>query len=445
MNIRLYKDFTKRKNSTKTPPSNMTYIERGVVTKENTSIENPVFIVTGFDPTINYVHVPLWNRYYFIDDVVMGVNGVSELHCSCDVLASYKAQIGAYTCFVERCSNNAGIDTHVQDNALTCKENISEVVSASTGLWSTGGVVICRTINMSNGITTYIGSMSNFADLFNPDIDPQSITDFIQGLLEYFLCSPADYVLDTYFLPIGLGEFTPHATTDIVASGWYSGGGAYRWNSNVPIIHNTVTLSKPSAKYTDWRESNPAFSKYSIYIPAVGEVDIASDLISKTLQIEYYIDINTGEVAYFLIADGDVVATYNGNLKSGLQTGSMFPSGSAVMSGAGAVAGVISGNPIAIGSSLISATQNIISPSPSINGSMGSCAGVIGHNQVIITRMSKDSCDFPNTLGKPCCKNVQLSNIAGYIKTAGASLDVNGFGGEKGEINSYLDGGFYYE
>lgn len=443
MNTRLYTDFSKRRNSTKQPSGS--YTQKDIKLKENTSVNSPTFIVSGYTPGINYIHVPLWNRYFFIDDVTLGVKGISELHCSIDELATFKSDIGAYNCFIERCSNSAGIDTMIQDNALTSKENISEITSASTSLWAGGGVVICRTINMAHGITTYIGSMSSFADLFNPNIDTQTITDFIQGLLEYFLCSPSDYVLDTYFLPVGIGELTPHSTTDLVASGWYSGGGAYRWDTNVPVVGNTVTLSKPSAKYTDWRESNPAFSKYSIYIPAIGEVDIASDLMGKTLQLEYNIDINTGEVAYFLIADGDVIATYNGNLKSGLQTGSMFPSGSAIMSGAGAVAGVISGNPIAIGSSLISATQNIISPSPSINGSMGSCAGVIAHNNAIITRMSKDSCDSPNTLGKPCCKNLQISTIPGYIKTAGASIDIKGFGGDKERVNAYLNGGFYYE
>lgn len=445
MEIRLYKQVVKKNNSTYRPSS--TPVSKDVRLKENTSILNPTFLLSSFDASYNYMYVPKWNRYYFVSDVNLNIDGVFELSCSCDRGATFKDEIGSYTAFVERCSNVSGINTDVQDNAITSEETVSEIVSASTSLWTGGGVVICRTININHGITTYAGSWDSFKDLFNPNIDPQSITDFLQGLLEFFLCNPGEYVLDCYFLPVGIGEFSAHGSPDLVSSGWYTGtGGAFRWTSAVPIISGSKSLSKPSAKYSDWRESNGAFTKYLLYVPACGEVELSADIISKSLVLEYYIDINTGEVAYFLKADNDVIATYNGNFKSALQTGSMAPSGGGLLSsGATALTGVLSGNPIAIGNALITATQNIITPSPSINGSMGSCAGVIGHSSAIITRMSKDSCDSPVTLGKPCCKNIQISTIPGYIKTVGASVNIAGYDSDKDAVNNLLDGGFYYE
>ena len=452
MEIRLYSQFSKRSNSTKRPSGN--YVSKDAKLKEETSILNPTFILSNFDGGYNYVYIPSWGRYYFVSDVVKNITGLFEISCTCDRLATFKDNIGNYNCYVERCSNSSKVNTDICDIAVSSTESVIDVKQAKTSLWNaSGGVIICRTINVDYGITTFIGSMSTFKDLFNPNMDDTEITDVIKSVFNYYMCSPGEYVLDVYFLAVPLSVLQNTGNTSLaqVSSGWYTGGGCYRWTSNTPIVNNHVTLNKPSPKYQDWRHSNGAFTQYSIYLPSVGEVALSGDIIDNTLKLEYSIDINTGEMVYFLRAvdsnnDESLIATYHGNVKSGLQVGSMSPNGSGFLSSALNLAtGIGTGNPIAIGTSLISATQNIISPSPSIHGSMGSCAGYLTENDVIITRLSKDSGDNPNTLGQPCCKNLTLSTIPGYIKTVGASIDIIGYDSDKDSINGFLDGGFYYE
>ena len=451
MEIRLYNQFSKKANSTERPSG--AYTSKDVRLKEGTSILEPTFLLSNFTEGYNYIFVPKWNRYYFVNNVVLNITGTFEISCTCDRLATFKNEIGNYSCFVERCSNVAQINNDIADATVSSSESVIDVKQAKTSIFNgSAGVVVCRTINASNGISTFIGSLENFKDLFNPNMSSGDIPDIIQSIFTYYMCNPGDYVLDTYFLAVPLAELTSrHAVTSVLHSGWYSGGGAFRWNSNSPLISDSVILNKPSPRYQDWRGSHGAFTQYSIYLPSVGEVPLSGDIIDNTLSIDWSVDINTGEMVYFLHAtdstgDKSLIATYHGNVKSGLQVGSMMPNGSGIItSGAGLVASGLTGNPIAIGTSVINVAQNFISPSPSINGAMGSCAGILTENQIVITRLSKGSGDTPNTLGKPCCKNLTLSTIPGFIKCSGSSIEIAGYESDKNEVNSLLDSGFYYE
>jgi hypothetical protein len=453
MEIRLYKNFVKMADETKQPSGGFVS-KPNVRLKEETSIMSPTFLLSEYDSSYNYIYVPKWGRYYFVNDTTLNIEGLFEIHCEFDHLASYKPSIGEYICYVERCSNTAQINHDLYDSAISSTEKIIDVKQATTALFGSGGVVVCRTMNDAHGITTYIGSMDNFKDLFNPNVENYSqLADKVDAVLEYYLCNPGDYVLDTYFLALPLGVITAsgHTTTDTVCSGWYGSGGAYRWTSNSPFIHDSVILNKPSPRYQDFRESSPAFTQHLIYIPGVGEMPLSGDLIDTTLSLDWCVDINTGEVAYQLKStdrngDTSLIATYHGNIKSGLQTGSMMPNGTGVITSAvGSVASAMSGNPVAIGLAMLNVTQNIISPTPSINGSMGSCAGVVTQPNVVITRISKDCADSPITLGKPCGKNLKLSTIPGYIKCAGANIDnIAGTLSDKERINNSLNNGFYY-
>ena len=448
MQIYLYQNFSKRADSTAQPPN--TYTTKDVTLKQETSIESPVFILSGFDVTCNYVYVPSWGRYYFVSDWKKGNNDLYAIECTLDHLATYKDAIGNYTAFVERTSDSSKYDTGLYDGAISSSEKIVSVTSASTELFSRGGVIVCRVLNTA-GICTYIGSMTNFADLFDPNIGvttPTDVSEAIENLLYYMICDPPGFILDVYFLPIPLSLLTPHCGTALVQSGWYvSSQGAYKWTASTPYIDGSITVAKPASYYSDFREGNEAFSKYSIHIPAVGEMNLPGDVIDKTLTLSWACDVYTGDLCYNLKADGDVIATYNGNIKSPMKTGSMIPSAGAVLSSAtGLVTGVATGNPLAIGASVVNATQNIIGNVPSVGGSQGSCVGFLLNNKVIVTQMNKASADIPvNVVGRPCCKNLQISTLSGYVKCAGANLVIAGTITEKNLVNASLNNGFYYE
>ena len=61
MQLLLFKNFSKRRNSTK-QVDDSTGIVTDVVLKQGTSIESPVFLIQGVDLEVNYVK---FNNHYF--------------------------------------------------------------------------------------------------------------------------------------------------------------------------------------------------------------------------------------------------------------------------------------------------------------------------------------------------------------------------------------------
>ena len=451
MQIYLYQNFGKRADSTAQPSGS--YTTKTVQLKQETSIESPVFILSGFDVTCNYIYVPSWNRYYFVSDWKKGNNDLYAIECTLDHLATYKTEIGNYTAFVERTSDSSKYDVQLYDGAITSSEKVVTTSQAETELPFRGGVVVCRVLN-TLGVTTYIGSADSFSNLFDPNIGtitPSTIEDAIENLLKFMICDPPGFVIDVYFLPVKLSYLTANCVYATVQSGWYaSSQTAYRWNALAPIINGTVSVSKPASYYSDFREGNESFSKYSIYIPAVGECPLPADVIDASLSLDWAIDIFTGDLTYNLYAtktSKTLVATYSGNIKSPMKTGSMVPSaGAVVSSAAGIVTGVATGNPLAIGASVVNATQNLIANVPSVGGTQGSCVGFLLNRNVVVSQLNKSSADIPvDVVGRPCCKNLQISSLSGYVKCAGANIVIPGTITEKNLVNNSLNSGFYYE
>ena len=68
MQLLLFKNFSKRRNSTK-QVDDSTGIVTDVVLKQGTSIESPVFLIQGVDLEVNYAKFN--NHYFYIDDIVV--------------------------------------------------------------------------------------------------------------------------------------------------------------------------------------------------------------------------------------------------------------------------------------------------------------------------------------------------------------------------------------
>ena len=115
MVIKVFTDFTKRKNSTRQPAGGQ---DINCVLKEDTSILRPVFILNT--PVANYTYVQAFRNYYFVSDVVNLDANRCEVHCVLDVLATYKADIAAYPAFVERSASY--FDEYINDPLLSGRQ-----------------------------------------------------------------------------------------------------------------------------------------------------------------------------------------------------------------------------------------------------------------------------------------------------------------------------------
>lgn len=97
----------------------------GVFLKNDTSIINPVLILTGFDISqftdYNYIYIPSFHRYFFIENFVAKTGKIVEISAHVDVLMSYKSDILASTQMIERQQNKA--NNYIVDNSLPLQAN----------------------------------------------------------------------------------------------------------------------------------------------------------------------------------------------------------------------------------------------------------------------------------------------------------------------------------
>lgn len=70
---------------------------------DNTSVVNPSLLIefSGNISVFNYAHIPSFNRYYYITDIVSVTNNLWRVNCHTDVLMSFKSQILGSMAIVE--------------------------------------------------------------------------------------------------------------------------------------------------------------------------------------------------------------------------------------------------------------------------------------------------------------------------------------------------------
>lgn len=94
--------------------------------RENTSIQNPIFKISMVTPpTFNYVHIPNFERYYYVTSITSLSNNLWEIELKCDVLMSFKTDILNQTCFIKRQENEYNDYLIDEFQLFESKSNIS--------------------------------------------------------------------------------------------------------------------------------------------------------------------------------------------------------------------------------------------------------------------------------------------------------------------------------
>lgn len=455
MQLKLWKNFSKRRNSTK-QPADASAIVLDVKLKESTSIENPIFILAGHDFEYNYAQA--FGHYYFITNIISMANNITEIHCEQDILATYKANIGNTTAYIERAASN--YNSYLNDNLVSTEQRIVHRATATTditGMETTGGCFLLRIAGGdTRGVTVYAApTLSAFRFIFNKLSYLESEGSEWWEKMAALTFSPFDYVLSLHWCPLAYNLVALNGTaTQSVDIKWYTiflQESVTKLNSGA-YVQSTTRLNVPAAHYSDYRRYNPRFSQYRMYIPGVGTTELAPELTSGPLILNYRINLENGDMAYRLDnsdggANASLIATYNCNIFTQLQIGNDAMNVNQVASNLiGAATGIAGGNVgMALGST-ISGIQNIMTPMPSANGGDASGTMVILARQAEISLTCFGSGEIPtSTDGRPCCKVLQISTLSGYVKCGGASIDLPGLSGDRDAVNSFLNSGFYYE
>lgn len=448
MQVQLWLGFTKKRDSTKRPSGIPHVVD--VSLKRETSMTNPTLIMTIDNEVYNYVWIPDWGRYYFIDDIVYGNSNLCELRCTLDILATYKDNISNYVGFVERTSHPSWYNTDINDNAISVEDVVEYMDSESTYCNISNGLLyIVRIIGRgtTNGIGTFVMNRSQMQKIFSSlwgDVDSGSVTGDIIDFLQLYISNPSQYIVGCYSSPIGASVYANNTSNETVFLGGHETDLKLdRINNGQVIVESNLTLRKPASLYSDFRKTDPTFSQYTIYIPTIGTFPLSADIMDSTLTMDISADLISGDLFFKLKANGHPVATYNSSCYSSMSIGTLNSANGVVAGTMQAGVSLLTANPVG----LIQGAQSAFSPTPSVIGSQGGTGCVSLANEIVISCLQKRSAEFPTMVyGRPCCRNMALNQLSGhYIKCANSSIDIAGTESDKNAVNSYLDSGFYLE
>lgn len=194
-------------------------------------------------------------------------------------------------------------------------------------------------------------------------------------------------------------------------------------------------------------------TKCSIYLPYLGYRDISVDeIMGKTLNVKYIIDIVNGSFVCFIQANGSLITQYNGNCAmtiplTSVDYTSFFTN---TVSMASTIAGgYASGNPTgSVLQGMMSAGQVMASkPDISKSGNFGGSTGIMGYQKpylIITTPTQNKPSQQKEMYGYPCNMSKTLKSLKGYTKVSEIKLEnIQGTDEEKREIMALLKGGVF--
>ena len=194
-------------------------------------------------------------------------------------------------------------------------------------------------------------------------------------------------------------------------------------------------------------------------MPGVGKVDLSNSDIKETLTCYYSIDLWTGYTSVTLMTGDNlsIVSNYTANIYSPIQIGNDSTNLSSYLQTGvqGATQAmsfydkrvnkvdVVSNNLMC----MVNTVSNFVHPTPSSSGQSGNSQMFnTPTNRISVILYTYESGDIPiSVAGRPCNKNLRLGTLSGFTKCGNASCPINGFSGDKDEVNSYLNSGFYIE
>lgn len=455
-----YSNFSKKINSTKRPSGGTT---RQVRLKEACPLLNPVFLLDTVNYSYNYVK---WEgRYYWINDIVALTNNVGEYHCSVDVLASWKNDIGNTKAYILRSSNLSNgkiIDTMYPTTAVSTRTRSTATLSDNiTDDIESGKFVVGVMGRDSDGVgaaTYYALSNSTFRALKNFLMDPEQVishygidTGEISEALFKAVFNPAQYIISAMWLPL---ENIIAKSTSAIYFGWWEAtinaqvlGSDTVWSQN-----GSIKIPKHPKQLTRGKYLNQSpYAEYALntrmfgYIPLDPADLIDADELSYWIKIDEITGLGVLEYGIGLNIIGRVTAQVGVPIQLGQlsvdTSGITGLAGSILSAGAslatGNILGLIGGTAGAVGS----VGSMVKGASLGSNGTFAQISKYISIEARFLDITEEDL----NHKGRPLCMDKRIGSLSGYMLCGDGDVDTSATAEEKQSIKSFLEGGFFYE
>ena len=326
--------------------------------RSDISIIDPEFDIELTDfPNVNYIYIPQFNRYYFIDDIIIVRNNLYHFVCHCDVLMSFMNDILDLEVFVNRQEfnfNNGIPDLKLpitNDKEITYEyPDIDALLETSDSyVWNfcRYAITICSAAPIRYSNYEYYGTCvspynltsitllcdnKNINTVIHKILGDSSVIDSIKKLWNdtsncFISAKLFPWVLDNTYKsnPTSKDPARWNFTT-VVQQTWIIGSasvnfgtdvrGIYWYGENNSVAFPTIYcgICKFNRKYNDWRDFTP-YTVINFYIPLYGWVTLDNDIIYDPFyQYEFYckylVDVVTGDCIfqmYKYVKDGEVI------------------------------------------------------------------------------------------------------------------------------------------
>lgn len=469
MQARFYA-FSKRRNSTKIPASDEG-VDRDIVLKKPTSLINPVIQTQTVNDEVNYVYIPEFARYYFIDDTIKLNNGITEFRLSVDVLGSMRAEILPKAAYVTRAYSQT--DSSLSDTfypTLAGTQQKKESTHFIPIEYTYGGYVISAigiapsaTYASTGACQFYLVSGDQMTDIIKFTFDQQNYQDSLtDGVVKTFF-NPSQYLVSCYYCPFlqvdsptGIPNYGPFRY------GWWQDSGNYRIVSGDSIADRhvyTVNIPRPVNSDPDNYLNYAPFAAYRIYIPFYGMFDLDSELLkgADVIAVKQTIDTATGN---------GMISVELGNDEHNESIKTLFTAEASVSvpiplaqssmplnydtAAAGLLKNVVGRTATtAFDQALadISSMYLDVNRQVSTKGTIGSFVQQDFIRDIIVICDYKTQAEKNHALfGDPLCKAVRLSDMNGFVRCLSFNMQSNNYlQTECDQVNQYLNGGAYIE
>lgn len=147
MQISLFTCTAENERVDKTSYISNRFVMDGALRNES-SVVDPVILIEKTNPSeflYNYMYIPEFKRWYFINDYRSIRNNLWELHAHVDVLYTWRASISEMKAVIDKTQNGSDANLYMDDGSFVMdSRKYNKVITFPTGLSQNGEfILIC--------------------------------------------------------------------------------------------------------------------------------------------------------------------------------------------------------------------------------------------------------------------------------------------------------------
>lgn len=430
--ITFYSNFSKRENSTKQPTNGVDY---NVVFKESFSLTGGVVILqSSFNTARSFTAAKYGSYYYKITDIVSTSNSIVEITLKLDVLATYKSDIAAYSCLIQRAPVDSEI-AYLSDDTISPNLDLDASIQQVDFPISPFGDGVCVkvvTIGATNAQCYYmsvdsLGTLLTSTELANAFSD---LSKFIKSIeiVTVPLSSITSLGLE-HSDNVMLGNQQINVSCYAVVSAGI-----------VLTRTHTIDISEVLYKYDDARKLQSDYTKWIITVNNT-DFEVPAELnTNSSIIIKLQLDVITLDALITISVGTKLIGSTQATVGVPYAYNSSDP----------ILKSIVSAMIASKGNILIGAAKSYSNNVHAVNGVTPPGGSLAATNFPVIKAVlyeHKSTEKSPNTNGYPYYKvnNIRTINTNGFYRFENPSIDISALSSVRDIVNGLLSQGFYYE